>query len=218
MINRRSFVHLFLAAASTVWLHPSAASALAPTHRPLVLLLGPTSRGQAFAEGFVDALAARAVWRAGPLASPQSDLDVLTCDLRQLHGSRLIYMGDDRDQLLVQLALSGLDARLLYSGHHRDVTGTSLHSLQPTSRTWSCAAGLSDDLGTAGHAFVVRDSLMSSEIRGSGRGVAVTPWPTVLGRRLASLASGLPIQVQPIGGGAHRSRTSAAVATLIADL
>jgi hypothetical protein len=218
MIDRRGFLRLSLASSAVACLHLAPLAVFAAIHRPIVLLLGNVPRRHGFVAGFSEALTGNE-WHAKLLASPQHDLETLTRDLRGLRGSRLVYVGDDRDQVLLHLALAGLDARLLCSGHHGGSPGqASRHSLQPTTPAWSYGIGLRDDLTAAGHAFVIRDALFSGELSGLGRGSNQAPWPTVLGRRLATVASGFAPPAEFLTASVVETRAPATFATLIADL
>jgi hypothetical protein len=218
MIDRRGFLHLSLVSSGVACLHLAPVAALASIHRPIVLLLGKIPQRHGFVAGFSEALTANE-WHAKLLTSPQHNLEKWTRDLRDLRGSRLVHLGDDRDQLLLQWALAGLDARLLCSGHHGGSPGqASRHSLQPTIPAWSYGIGLRDDLTAAGHAFVIRDALISGELRGPGRGSNEAPWPMVLGRRLATVASGVPLPAVFLTASVAEARTPVKFATLIADL
>jgi len=219
-MNRRSFGQLLLATSATGWLRPSFASAEISDRRPLAFLLGNTSHRDSFAEGVGEVLKLRAAWTIENLITPQNDIDALTQNLRKLHGGRLIFMGDDRDSLLVHMALGRVDARLLSSGHHRQSDeAASLHNFDPASPRWSCTTGLCADLVAVGCRFVIRDSQIPGEQRVEGTGAANSPWSNILGRHLAGLASGLPVPL-PLSRPtlANDFQPQAAVATLIADL
>jgi hypothetical protein len=218
VIDRRGFLRLSLASSVIAYLHLPPVAAFAAIHRPIVLLLGNVPQRHNFVVGFSEVLTANE-WHAKLLTSPQHHLETWTRDLRGLRGSRLVYLGDDRDQLLLQLALAGVNARLLCSGHHSGSPGqASKHSLQPTTPAWSYGIGFRDDLITAGHAFVIRDALIAGELRGPGRDSNAAPWPMVLGRRLAMAASGLPPQAEFLTASVVGTRAPATFATLIADL
>jgi hypothetical protein len=220
MMNRRSFGQLLLAISVTEWLRPSFASAETSGHRPLVLLLGDTCYRDAFAEGASAVLGTGATSATENLITPQNDIEALTQNLRKWHGGRLTFMGDDRDSLLVHMAIGRADARLLSSGHHRQSDeAASLHNFIPASPRWSCATGLGADLVAVGCRFVIRDSQIPGEQRVEGTGAANSPWSNILGRHLAGWASGLtvslPLSRSPL---ANDFQPQAAVATLIADL
>jgi hypothetical protein len=218
VIDRRVFLRLSLASSAVACLHLPPMATFAAIHRPIVLLLGNVLARHSFVVGFSEALTANQ-WHAKLLTSPQHDLEIWTRDLRGLRGSRLVYLGDDRDQLLLQLALAGANARLLCSGHHGGSQGqASQHSLHPTTPAWSYGIGLRDDLTAAGHAFVIRDALIAGELRGLGRGSNEAPWPMVLGRRLATVASGVPLPAEFLTASVVGTGPPATFATLIADL
>jgi hypothetical protein len=218
MIDRRGFLHLSLVSSAVACLHLAPVAALASIHRPIVLLLGNIPQRHRFVAGFSEVMTANE-WHVKLLTTPQHDLETWTRQLRGLRGSRLVHLGDDRDQLLLQWALAGLDARLLCSGHHDGSPGqASRHSLQPTTPAWSYGIGLRDDLTAAGHAFVIRDALISAELRDHGRGSNEAPWLTVLGRRLATVVSGLPLPAVFLTASVVEAGAQATFATLIADL
>jgi hypothetical protein len=181
-------------------------------------LLGDSAHSEAFAQGICGVLAG-GEFRIEKLANPEYAAEGMTGQLRKLYGSRLIFIGDDRDHVLLDLAIGQLNARVLCSGHHRDGEAGSLHHLCPTSPRWSAASAFSDDLTASGQGFLVRDELTAGERRCSGAAGALSSWSYLLGRRLAAMASGRHLPASDVEAkGFVRPHTSAAVATLIADI